>query len=265
MASHGSWPSQESCYSSTGREPSSSRTPLLSENLAISPTSERKRASKIFRILQSKLPIRASDFASVLVAEESHDPFRVLVVTILSQSCTDVAAIKAYRTLDEQIGVTPRNLAHAQAKEIAGAIRVAGLHRQKSKALRQLAGLVSEKYSDDISQILRTSTEEARDELQKLPKVGPKTADVLLSVYGKPTISVDTHVERVSKRLGLTSSKSDYARIRLDLMQLFDVDDYGRIPLLFMAHGRRYCKARVPLCPTCPVRRLCPYPTKMTE
>ena len=247
-----------------GREPYSSPTPSLSKDLAILSAVEKKRASKILRILQSNLPIRTSDFASLSVNEESHDPFRLLIVTILSQSCTDVAAMMAYRLLEKQIGVTPRSLAQAGVKDISRSIRVAGLHRQKSKALRELAQIVLQKYSGHISQILERPTEEARDELQNLPKVGPKTADVLLSVWGKATISVDTHVERVSKRLALTSSKAKYKyeKTRSDLMQLFDVEDYGKIPLLFMAHGRKYCRAIRPLCPTCPVERLCPYPAK---
>jgi endonuclease-3 len=236
--------------------------PLSRKDLAVLSTVEKKRASKILRILQSKITIRTSDFASLLVYEESHDPFRVLVVTILSQSCTDVAAMKAYRMLEKRIGVTPRSIAQTGVKEISCSIRVAGLQRQKSKALRELARIVSQEYSGRISQILQRSTEEARDELQNLPKVGPKTADVLLSVWGKATISVDTHVERVSKRLGLTSSKANYAKIRSDLMQLFDVENYGKIPLLFMAHGRGYCRALRPLCPTCPVEKLCPYTAK---
>ena len=230
--------------------------------MAILTAPERKRASKILKILQSNLPIRASDFASVLVNQESHDPFRILVVTILSQSCTDIAAIKAYRRLETRVGITPVRLAQARVREISSSIRVAGLHRQKSKALRELARLVSESYSGDISEVLQKPIEEARAELQKLPKVGPKTADVLLSVRGGATISVDTHVERVSKRLGFTSSKAKYENIRSDLMRLFDVGDYGKIPLLFMAHGRRYCKAIRPLCSTCPVRRLCLYCVK---
>lgn len=186
----------------------------------------------------------------------------VLVVTILSQSCTDIAAVKAYRRLEKRIRITPRSLAQAEVKKISNSIRVAGLHRQKSKALKQLAQLVSQDYSGDISQILQKPAEEARAELQNLPQVGPKTADVLLSIWGSATISVDTHVERVSKRLGLTPSKATYARIRSDLMQLFEVEDYGKIPLLFMAHGRSYCKAIRPLCSVCPVRRLCAYSSK---
>ena len=230
--------------------------------MAILSAAEKERAIEILNILQSSLQIRSRDFASILVNEESHDPFRVLVVTILSQSCTDIAAVKAYRTLEKRVGITPRSLAQAEVRKISNSIRVAGLHRQKSKALRQLARLVSQDYSGDISQILQKPVEGARAELQNFPKVGPKTADVLLSVWGRATISVDTHVERVSKRLGFTPSKAKYAKIRTDLMELFEVEDYGRIPLLFMAHGRRYCKAIRPLCSMCPVRRLCPYSAK---
>jgi len=227
--------------------------------LAVFSIAEQKRAHEILRILRSTLQIRADDFASLLVNEESHDPFRVLVVIILSQSCTDIAAIKAYRTLEEQIGITVSTIAQANVREIGSSIRSAGLQRQKSKALRQLARIVSQRYTGDISKILLKPTNEARDELQTLPKVGPKTADVLLSVHGKPTISVDTHVERVSKRLAFTDPKAKYEEIRADLMQLFDLNDYGNVPLLFMAHGRKYCRAIRPLCPTCPVHQLCPY------
>ena len=191
--------------------------------------------------------------------EESHDPFRVLVATILSQSCTDIAAIKAYRKLDDQVGITPRKLAEARIRQISDSIHVAGLHKQKSKALRELAQIILQKYSGDISLVLLKPTEEARAELQNFPKVGPKTADVLLSIWGSATISVDTHVERVSKRLGLTPSKAKYEKIRSNLMQLFNAEDYGKIPLLFMAHGRRYCKAIRPFCPICPITNLCLY------
>ena len=234
--------------------------PSLHEHLETF-TSRKRRAARILRVLKRRLPISSGDFASVLVAEESHDPFRVLVVTILSQNCTDIAAIKAYRDLDRRIGITTQKLAMADTKDIRRAIRFAGLHKQKSKALRQLSQLLSQ-GSFNLPIILRKPIEDARIELQKLPNVGPKTADVLLSVFGGSTISVDTHVERVSKRLGLTPTNAKYARIRLDLMQLFAVENYIEIPLYFMAHGRRYCKARQPLCPSCPLEDLCPYPTK---
>jgi endonuclease-3 len=189
--------------------------------------------------------------------------FRTLVVTILSQSCTDVAALKAYRKLDEVVGVTLHDLAAAQRSTIAAAIRVAGLYRQKAIALKQLAQIVSQNYHGNIFCILDQPVEQAREELQKLPKVGPKTADVILSIWGKTTISVDTHVDRVSKRLGLTPPDSNYEQVRSTLMKLYNTREYKLIPLHWMTHGRKYCKARGPLCSTCPIEDLCTYEAKI--
>jgi len=217
---------------------------------------ERTRAGTILAILRSTLTIRDEDFASVLIARETNDPFRVLIVTILSQSCTDISALRAYKMLDKRVGVTSDRLSHARIGTIEKSIRVAGLFRQKARAIRELAKVCD---SRNLHQILHENVETARLELQKLPKVGPKTADVLLSIWGKPTISVDTHVDRVSKRLGLASPKGGYEEVRRSLMSLFSEHDYRSIPLLFMAHGRRFCKARSPLCSTCPVMKFCPY------
>jgi endonuclease-3 len=223
---------------------------------------EKRRAQRILRILRENLPVRSEAFVSVLVAEQSKDPFRVLTATILSQSCTDVAALQAYRNLDERIGVNPAKLGQAETRVIARAIRVAGLHHQKARALKRLGRVIAEQPIGSLEAILRNPLEEARSRLQKLPKVGPKTADVLLSIWGRPTISVDTHVNRVSKRLGLAPCRAKYEEVRGALMQVFEEKDYNSVPLLFMTHGRRICKARRPLCPECPVEQLCPYPHK---
>ena len=226
------------------------------------PELERIRARQILRILRQTLQVRDQDFATLVVANESHDPFRVLVVTILSQNCTDIAALRAYRNLDRQIGVTAADLERASAREIQGAIRVAGLHRQKARGIRRLAQMVEEHYSLNFAGALNGELEEVRSRLQQFPKVGPKTADVLLSVFGRRTISVDTHVNRVSKRLGMVPQNAKYEQVRAVLMQLFRKDDYPTIPLLFMTHGRQVCKALKPRCTACPVERLCPYPRK---
>jgi len=220
---------------------------------------ERTRAGRILEILRSTLTIRDEDFASVLIARESNDPFRVIITTILSQSCTDISALRAYRRLEKRVGVTPDKLRRAKIGTIENSIRVAGLFRQKARAIRSLAKVCDSK---DLRRILRIDVETARLELQQLPKVGPKTADVLLSIWGRPTISVDTHVDRVSKRLSLAPKKGKYEEVRESLMSRFDETDYTSIPLLFMAHGRRFCKALSPLCPICPVMRLCPFEDK---
>jgi len=100
--------------------------------------------------------------------------------------------------------------------------------------------------------------EEARKKLMEMQGIGPKTADVvLLFSANKPTIPVDTHVNRVSKRLGLAPANGDYEDVRLSLQSLFNSEDYLYVHLLLIAHGRKYCKARRPLCQKCPVNAYC--------
>jgi endonuclease-3 len=212
--------------------------------------------------MRENLSIRDEDFAATKVAKETHDPFRVLVVTILSQNCTDVAALRAYYRLDERVGVTVPRLEKARLRTIENAIHVAGLHKQKARALKRLANIVAEKYPENFTKILEGSFNEVRERLRELPHVGPKTADVLLSILGEPTISVDTHVDRVSKRLGLAPGKARYEEVRSDLMDAFAGENYRPIPMYFMAFGRQICKARRPLCPVCTLANLCPYPKK---
>ncbi len=224
--------------------------------------SERKRAQEILSILRSTLNIRIEDFATLTVAKESHDPFRTLVVTILTQNCTDIAALRGYRNLDQQVGVTVPQLARANVRTIEKAIRVAGLYKQKARGLKKLSQAIIERYEGDVGKALKGLLDEVRVTLQELPRVGPKTTDVILGVWGRPTISVDTHVDRVSKRLGLAPRKAGYDKVRGALMQLFPRKDHRFVPLYFMAHGRKTCKALRPRCPICPVERLCPYPTK---
>ena len=230
------------------------------ENIVLK--SERDRAQKILNILRATLVIREKDFATLTVTKETPDPFRILVVTVLTQNCTDVAALRAFRNLDRRVGVTVTGLSGANVRTIEKAIHVAGLHKQKALGLKQLAKVIAERYSGNVGTALNGSVEEVRVALQELPRVGPKTADVLLGVLGRPTISVDTHVDRVSKRLGFAPRKAGYEKVRVFLMQLFREEDARFVPLYMMAHGRQTCRARRPLCSTCPVENLCPYPNK---
>jgi endonuclease-3 len=242
--------------------PSPKRAPLQVSTI---PESEKQRAQQILQILRETLTISSHDFVSVLVYEESHDPFKVLTATILSQNCTDIAALQAYRDLDVQIGVNPKSLAKVGSRTIAKAIHFAGLHNQKARALRRLGLVLLNQPPRTLEAILTEPVDEARATLQGLPNVGPKTADVLLSVWKRPTISVDTHVDRVSRRLGFAARKAKYEDVRAALMQTFSETDYSSVPLLFMAHGRKFCKARRPLCPICPIGHLCPYRHKTTR
>jgi len=224
--------------------------------------SEHGRPHEILRRLRQSIAIPEEDFAASRIANETNDPFRILVVTILSQNCTDVAALRAYGILDKRVGVTVEKLRTARIRTIENAIHVAGLHKQKARALRRLSAMIAENYSGNFSLMLEGSFNVVRARLQELPNVGPKTADVLLSILGRPTISVDTHVDRVSKRLGLAPVKGKYEAVRSSLMEAFVGEDYRVVPMYFMALGRKICRARRPLCPICPINDLCPYDMK---
>ena len=126
--------------------------------------------------------------------------------------------------------------------------------RAKAKAIQTASKIILEKFGGNLNPILSLPIEEARKTLMEMPGVGPKTADVvLLFSANKPTIPVDTHVNRVSKRLGLAPAKGDYEAVRLSLQSLFQPKDYASVHLLLIAHGRKTCKAQKPQCQTCPV------------
>jgi len=110
-----------------------------------------------------------------------------------------------------------------------------------------------------VQPILSLPLEEARKTLIQMPGIGPKTADVVLLFSAeKPTIPVDTHVNRVAKRLGFAPENGDYEAIRANLQSLYNPQDYLAVHVLLIAHGRSYCKARRPFCEQCPVNNHCP-------
>ncbi len=220
-------------------------------------------ARSIFKVLRKRFRIRAKEFASLKAAKEFKDAFRTLVITILSQNSTDISAIRAFDRLEGSLGITPQLLAAADVSKIEKAIEVGGLYRTKARAIKKLAQILLDQFGGKLDTILKLPLDEARETLMSLPQVGPKSADVLLvSVGGKPTVPVDTHVNRVSRRLGLAPLEGDYEDVRQSLQKLYPPRFYHELHLLLIAHGRRYCTARKPLCPVCPVRNYCPYPQK---
>jgi len=186
------------------------------------------------------------------------DPFRMLIVTIISQNTNDRNTEKAFKNLSNKFRIDPETLGNAKALDIQKNLEVAGLYRNKSKAIKQVSQIILEKYHGNMKQLLSLPLEDARRELLQLPGVGPKTADVvLLFSAGKPTIPIDTHVNRVSKRLGLAPEDGGYEIVRAALQSLYDPRDYFAVHILLILHGRRYCRARTPLCEECPVSSLC--------
>jgi endonuclease-3 len=215
------------------------------------------RANEILNILKNNLPMPQW-------ASSARNPFQTLVVTIISQNTAGKNTAKAFERLSNKFKITPEALSKADEKEIEDALRVAGLFRNKAKTIKQVSQIILEKFHGSLDFVHSMPFEEARKTLLTLPGVGPKTADVvLLFSAGKSTIPVDTHVNRVSKRLGLTPAKADYEGVRAALQSFFAPEDFLAVHLLLIMLGRRYCKALKPLCKQCPVNSLCP--SKKTE
>jgi endonuclease-3 len=211
----------------------------------------KKRAEKILRTLQKT-------FTSPKWTTCNRGPFQTLIVTIISQNTANKNTAKAFENLSKQFQITPEALANAEKTKIEECLKVAGLYRNKAKTIKQVSKIITKDFQGDLIQVLSMSFEEARKTLLQLPGVGPKTADVvLLFCAEKPTIPVDTHVNRVSKRLGLAPKNGHYEAIRKSLQKLYDPKDYLSLHILLISLGRTYCKARNPLCKQCPVNMLC--------
>ncbi len=176
---------------------------------------------------------------------------QLLVATILSAQCTDKrvnevtpALFKRYRKAADY--------ATADEVELSEMIRSTGFFRNKTKSLIGLGRGLLEKHGGKVPDTM--------DELVKLPGVGRKTANVLLGTwFDKPAIPVDTHVTRLSQRLGFTREK-DAVKIELALQELFDEQDWTFSSHALIWHGRRVCNARKPACADCLLRPDCPFP-----
>jgi endonuclease III len=213
---------------------------------------QKQRAATVLRILKESV-------AAPAWTKKKQDPFRTLVTTIISQNTADRNTARAFETLSKRFEITPEALAKAEIGEVEAAIKSAGLYRAKAKTIKQAAKSILEKYHGSLQPILLMPLEEARTALMMFPGVGPKTTDVvLLFSANQSTIPVDTHVNRVAKRLGFAPEKADYEETRASLQALFDPDDYLSVHLLLIAHGRKTCRAPRPLCSQCPLCEYCP-------
>ncbi len=211
-----------------------------------------RRAKEILNILQNK-------FSLPPWVLSNKDPFQTLIVTVISQNTTDTNTARAFNNLSSLFPITPQALAKANVEEIKEALRVAGLYRNKSRVIKEISHIILQKFGGSLDFIYSTPFEKARNILLSLPGVGPKTADVvLLFCAQRPTVPVDTHVNRVSKRLRLASPNADYEGVREALQSIYSPKDYLPVHVLLISLGRKNCKAQKPLCKLCPVNVLCP-------
>jgi endonuclease-3 len=211
-----------------------------------------QRATQILHILRNS-------FSLPQWANAPKDSFQTLIITVLSQATAYRNTDRAFRNLSKKFPITPKGLADARVDEIEEALRVGGFYRNKSRTIKKLSRMVLEQFGGSLDFIYSLPLEEAREMLLGMPGVGPKTADVVLNFCaGKPTLPVDTHVNRVSKRLGLASPDAGYEGVREALQALYQPKEYLSVHLLLISLGRKYCKARKPVCKLCPIETLCP-------
>lgn len=198
---------------------------------------------RVLALLKKKYPVPR-------IALRSRSPFELLVATILSAQCTDARVnivtsglFKKYRSV--------KDYAAADIQKFEKDIYSTGFYRNKARNIIAAAGIVLKDFNGRVPQ--------AMEGLLELPGVARKTANVVLySAFGKNEgIAVDTHVIRVSQRLGLTKN-SDPVEIEKDLMGLLDKDEWGSFSLRLIRHGRETCIARKPKCPECVFQSFCP-------
>jgi endonuclease III len=205
-----------------------------------------ERADKIRKILRETYP-------DVKTQLDFSTPFQLLAATILSAQCTDKQVNKVTAALFRELP-GPENFAGVESDRLEELIRSTGYYRNKAKNLKNCAKVIVEQHGGAVPTQL--------EELVQLPGVGRKTANVVLgSVFETPAIVVDTHVSRISRRLGFTRNK-DPVKIEFDLMEIVPKNDWDGFSLRLIYFGREFCRARKPLCEKCPICDLCFFPDK---
>jgi endonuclease-3 len=175
--------------------------------------------------------------------------FQLLTAVILSAQTTDVGVNKCTPSLFERFP-NAKALAEADLNEVKELIRPTGYYNAKATNIQKCAQALVANFGGEVPQTL--------EELTTLPGVGRKTANVVLGVaYGKPGWTVDTHVQRLVRRLGFTP-ETDPVKIEFALQKVFPKQDWSKYSITLIWHGRRLCFARNPDCTNCPINNLCP-------
>jgi endonuclease-3 len=181
---------------------------------------------------------------------EYGEPFETLIETIISQRNTDVSTAKVSKRL---FGVarTPQSLAKIPLKRLQSILKPAGTWRQKAKYIHGVSEIIWKNHG---------KVPKTRHELMALPGVGPKTADIVLMYgFGIPSIAVDTHVNRIPRRLGLVPEKAKIHKVKETLERITPKKDWYLVNYGFVSFGQEMCKAVNPKCTVCPFLRLCPF------
>jgi endonuclease-3 len=192
--------------------------------------------------------------------QPGRDPLATLVGTILSQNTNDVNRDRAFEQMRERFP-TWEEVRDADPAGLVEAIRLAGLANQKGPRIQNALRVITEQQGQlSLAFLADMETEEARQWLTSMNGVGPKTAAIVLCfALGKPAFPVDTHVHRVTKRLGLIGPKTTREQAHTLLEKLLPVEIYYPFHINLIAHGRQVCKSQHPRCPACVLQEHCDY------
>jgi len=192
--------------------------------------------------------------------DDFYNPFKNLVIGVLSQNTSDRNSVKAYIGLVKQFKkITPMVLAKAPFRQIRNAIRPGGLYNLKAKRIKDLSRVILDKYNGDLTEITKLEKKKARKELLSFSGIGPKTADVFIGYCMKSgeALPIDTNIKRVVVRIGIVKKGARYNEIRKLLRKKLPSGKKLRGHEFLIRLGRDFCKPKNPLCSNCPVRKIC--------
>jgi endonuclease-3 len=201
------------------------------------------------RVVADRLAVEYPGTAKELCALRHRNPYELLTATILSAQTTDERVNLVTPALFARYP-TPADLAAADPADVEDLVRTTGFFRNKTKSIMGMASALVERFGGEVPHRMA--------DLVTIPGVGRKTANVVRSVaMGEPGLPVDTHVQRLSGRLGLTK-QTDPVKIELELNPMVRTDERGALSLRLILHGRAVCKARKPRCDVCVLADICP-------
>ena len=179
----------------------------------------------------------------------NHEVFKLLIETILSQRTRDENTERAAKNLFSKAD-TPEKILKLKKVELEKLIRISGSYRQKAKRIKAVSKIILEKYKGKVPK--------TREELMNLPGVGHKTADVVLMYgHGIPSIAIDTHCNRIPKRIGLVDEKANVEEVKRTLESLIPKKDWHIVNMGLVQFGREICRPIKPRCEICPMSRFC--------
>lgn len=221
----------------------------MAKKTAVRKTKIRVDKTKAAERVRKILPVLKKVYPGAKTALRFTNPLELLIATILSAQCTDTRVNMVTKEVFKKYK-SAKDWAKADTKQIESDIRTTGFYHNKAISIKGTCTKIIEQFGGKVPDTI--------EQLVALPGVGRKTANVVLgNAFGKPAIACDTHVIRLSRRLGLSENK-DAVKLEFDLAEIVPKKEWTLFSHLLIFHGRKYCRARKPDCGNCPISRYCP-------